>query len=86
MNFKTDKNLNWIVNIDEFEILMHLLSTNEAEFNKLIQKKIYLEVSEDKNGRNFEKLLGGYKYDYATKKLNHFDIIVDNIKENLKEQ
>jgi len=85
MNFKTDKNLNWIVNIDEFEILMHLLSTNEAEFNKLIQKKIYLEVSEDKNGRNFEKLLGGYKYDYATKKLNHFDIIVDDIKENLKE-
>lgn len=84
MTFSSDINLNWIVNIDEFEILMKILSENEEEFNKIIEKKIYLEVTEDKTGRNFEKLLAGHKYDYANKVLNHFNFLGDNLKNKLK--
>lgn len=84
MTFSSDINLNWIVNIDEFEILMKILSENEEEFNKIIEKRIYLEVTEDKTGRNFEKLLAGHKYDYANKVLNHFNFLGDNLKNKLK--
>ena len=85
MDFKTDKNLNWIVNIDEFEILMELLHNNEEKFNQIIQEKINLEVTQDKNGRNFGKILGGYKYNYTSKEINHFDKIMDYLKSKLKD-
>ena len=85
MDFKTDKNLNWIVNIDEFEILMELLHNNEEKFNQIIQEKINSEVTQDKNGRNFEKILGGYKYNYTSKEINHFDKIMDYLKSKLKD-
>lgn len=84
MQFDSNENLNWIVNIDEFEILMDTLCNNEEEFNQLIEKKIQLEVTHDKNGRNFEKILGGYKYNYTGKQINHFKRIAEQIKEKLK--
>ena len=84
MQFDSDKNLNWIINIDEFEILMDIMSNNEQKFNEIIEKKIELEVKQDKNGRSFEKLLGGYKYNYTGKQINHFEKIADKIKENLE--
>lgn len=39
MEFTSNKNLNWILNINEFENLMEILNKNESEFNKIIQKK-----------------------------------------------
>lgn len=83
MKFDSDKNLNWIVNIDEFEILIDTLSSNEEEFNKIIEKKIELEVTQDKDGRNFEKILGGYKYNYTENQINHFKEIAENMKKKL---
>ena len=58
---------------------------NEEKFNQIIQEKINLEVTQDKNGRNFEKILGGYKYNYTSKEINHFDKIMDYLKSKLKD-
>ena len=63
---------------------MDILSRDEEEFNKIIEKKIQLEVTQDKDGRNFEKILGGYKYNYTGKQINHFERIAEEIKEKLK--
>lgn len=82
--FNSDKDLNWIVNISHFEILMEILSTDEDKFDKIIENKIELEKNKDTNGRNFEKILGGYKYNYVSKEINHFDEIIKNIVEKLK--
>lgn len=84
MNYKTEKSLMWIVNIDEFEILMQILNVDEVKFNRIIQEKIYLEKTESKDGRNFEKLLRSQKYIYAGKILKHFDDIVDKFLKALK--
>lgn len=84
MNYKTDKSLMWIVNIDEFEVLMQILNCDETKFNRIIQEKIYLEKTESKNGRNFEKLLRGQECIYAGKVLNHFEDILDNFFKALK--
>lgn len=85
LNLKTDKALMWIVNIDEFEILMHILNSDERKFNRIIQEKIYLEKTESKNGRTFEKLLRGEKYAYAEKVLGHFNKIFQGFIKDLKE-
>lgn len=86
MNFKTEKALNWIVNIDEMEVLMQLLAKDEDEFDKIIEEKINLERTNDPNGRTIEKLLAGYEYDYAANKINHFDNIIEEFLEKLKEK
>lgn len=84
MEFKTEKALNWIVNIDEMEVLMQLLAEDENKFNDIIEKKIKLEREDDPNGRTIEKLLEGYKYDYVTNHINHFDNIMKDFLEKLK--
>lgn len=84
MKFDFDRNLNWIVNIDEFEILMEILNEDEEDFNKIIQKKIRLETTQAADGRNFEKLLSGRKYNYSANILNHFEKIVEILKERIK--
>ena len=84
MKFKYDKNSNWIVNIDEFEKLMDILSNDENEFNRIIEEKIYLEVKQDNNGRNFGKILSGYKNNYLNNNINHFKRITEEMLERLK--
>lgn len=84
MNFKTNKDLNWIVTIDEFEVLMDLLSKDEERFNDIINKKIDLEFKQDENGRGFEKLLYGMESDYVMKKIDHFHNLADKLKEKLQ--
>ena len=42
MKFKLDSALNWIVNIDEMEILMHTLSEDENKFFSSFAKNISL--------------------------------------------
>lgn len=84
MKFDSDRNLNWIINIDEFEILIDVLSNNEEQFNKIIEEKIQLEITQNKDGRNFEKILSGYKYNYTENQINHFEQIAEQIKEKLK--
>lgn len=83
MNFSSDIDLNWIVNIDEFEILIQKLSDDENDFNRIIQKKITLEKNKDKNGRNFETILKGYEYGYIHE-LNHFIRLGEELKNKLK--
>lgn len=83
MDFKSDIELNWIVNIDEIEILMSLLATNYKKFKEVIEQKIILEKRRDKNGRNFEKLLGGCTYDYTENNINHFERIGNDLKQKL---
>ena len=83
MNFKSDIALNWIVNIDEMEILMQLLNDNENKFNEVIEQKIELEKTYNPNGRNFEKILSGFKYDYVVNQINHFNKIADELKQKL---
>ena len=85
MKFQSEIALNWIVNIDEIEVLIHLLSNNEKKFNELIEQKIGLERTEDLNGRNFEKILAGFTYDYTVNKINHFDKLADELKQKLIE-
>jgi len=77
-NFNNDKDLMWIVNIDEFEILMQILNTDEIRFNKIIEEKINLEKTKDKNGRALSKLLGEIKNTYAEDILRHFDNVGEN--------
>ena len=84
MKFKYDRNLNWIVNIDEFEILMDILSNDEDEFNRIVEEKIHLEVKQDNNGRSLEKILSGCKNNYLNKKINHFKRITEEMLERLK--
>ena len=79
----SDIDLNWIVNIDEFEILIQKLSDDENDFNRIIQKKITLEKNKDKNGRNFETILKGYEYGYIHE-LNHFIRLGEELKNKLK--
>lgn len=84
MKFDSDITLNWIVNIDEFEILMEILNEDEENFNKIIKEKIELEVTEAKDGRNLEKLLGGRKYNYCTNVLKHFEEIGEFLKQKIE--
>lgn len=83
MKFNSDIDLNWIVNIDEFEILMQLLNEDENKFNQIIQKKIELEKNRDKNGRSFEKILKGEEYKYIHE-LNHFERLEKELKTKLE--
>lgn len=83
MKFNSDIDLNWILNIDEFEILMQILGEDEERFNKIIQEKINLEKNKDKNGRSFERLLKGCEYGYVNE-LNHFNRLGDELKDKLK--
>lgn len=83
--FNSPHYLNWIVTIDEFELLMEILSSNESEFNKLIERKIELEYNRDLNGRSFERLLAGKKYGYTMKELNYFEKNTNNIVKRLKQ-
>lgn len=69
---KKNKHLNWLINIDDFEKLFYLYSTNKNEFNLIIENKIKLEKTQDINGRNFRKLLINVKNDYLENKINHF--------------
>lgn len=85
MKFDSDENLNWIVNIDEFEILMDILCNNEDDFNAIIEKKIILEKTKDKKGRNIEMLLAGRKYNYTGKQINHFKNIAESIEKKISE-
>ena len=84
MKFESDIALNWIVNIDEMEILMHTLGEDENKFNSIIEEKIKLERDKDPNGRRLEILFAGYPYDYSTNKINHFLKLGDELKEKLK--
>ena len=84
MEFKSDSALNWIVNIDEMEILMHTLSEDENKFNSIIEEKIKLEKNKDPNGRRLEKLFAGYTYDYSINKINHFLKLGNDLKQKLK--
>lgn len=67
-----NKHLNWLINIDDFEKMFYLYSTNKNEFNLIIENKIKLEKIQDINGRNFRKLLINVKNDYLENKINHF--------------
>lgn len=84
MKFKLDSALNWIVNIDEMEILMHTLSEDENKFNSIIEEKIRLEKTKDPNGRRLEVLFAGYPYDYSTNKINHFLQLGNELRQKLK--
>jgi len=84
MQFKSDISLNWVVNIDEMEILMQILNKDENKFNSIIEEKINLEKSKDPNGRSLEKLFAGYTYDYSVNQINHFSKLADYLKEKLK--
>lgn len=84
MTFDSDIDLNWIVNIDEFEILMQKLGEDEDDFNRIIEEKISLERNKDKNGRSFERILKGYEYGYINE-LNHFNRLGDEFKNKFKE-
>ena len=56
IKFNSDKKLNWILNINEFEILMELLSKDENKFDELIEKKISLEYEDSKKGKSFRTI------------------------------
>ncbi len=68
--------LNWLIPIDDFEKLFIILSDNELEFNKIIEKKIKLEKEKYKNGRGFDTLLENYSNDYIFKHINKFDELI----------
>ena len=86
MTFPSEAALNWIVNIDEMEVLMYLLGNEKDKFNTIINKKINLERTKNPNGRNFEKLLKGNDFNYVNKKINHFNNIADELKQKLSEE
>lgn len=52
-----NKELYWLINISDFEILIYLLKNDYNKFKSTIEKKIELEITNDKNGRSFEKIL-----------------------------
>ena len=52
-----NKELYWLINISDFEILIYLLKNDYNKFKSTIEKKIKLEITNDKNGRSFEKIL-----------------------------
>lgn len=72
-----NQHLNWIVPINEFEKLFILLSENEEKFNSIIEEKIRLEETLDKNGRGFDKLLETYKNKYISEKIDYFHSILN---------
>lgn len=79
------KHLNWLINIDDFEKLFYLYSTNTNEFNLIIENKIKLEETQDMNGRNFRKLLINAKNDYIENKIDYFTSICEkNLNSMLK--
>lgn len=80
MEFISDVALNWIVDIDEMEILMEILSQNKEKFNNIIEEKINLEKSNANKGRSFETILKGYKYNYTLKQINHFEKLLKDLK------
>lgn len=86
VKLNSDWYLNWIMSIDEFEKLMFLLHKNEDTFNKLIIKKIKLEMENSSNGKSFDMILSDYKNDYIENKINYFQNIIRNDMELLKEQ
>lgn len=83
MTFPSDVELNWIVNIDEMEILLNILSTDYRKFKNIIEKKIYLEKNKENIGKSFMELLKGYTNDYTLNKINHFERISDELKQKL---
>ena len=75
--------LNWIVFIDDFEKLFEILSRDEEEFDRIINKKIDLEKNQSNNGRGFDMLLSSYKNDYICNKINYFEQILNKEKDLL---
>lgn len=78
-----DKELYWLVNISDFEKLVYLMQNNYDEFKKIIEKKIELEKTYDKNGRSFERILP-YENHYVKSKLDYFKNISNDIVEKLR--
>lgn len=84
INFTFDKNMNWVISISEFEILIDLLKCNEEKFNEIIEKKLVLDIKEQRYKKNIENLLEGYKCDYIENKINYRDLILEEIIRDLK--
>ena len=84
LNLKSPFELNWIVNIDDMEILMQILSDDEEMFNNLIERKIILENQEKFVDTSFETMIKGIKNDYTVNVLRHFNELEAYIRNNLK--
>ena len=79
-----EKELYWLINISDFEKLIYLMTNDYDEFKRVIEKKIYLEKTHDKNGRSFEKILPT-ENKYIKARLDYFKNISDNIIDKLKQ-
>jgi hypothetical protein len=64
-----------MANISEVEGLIYLMSKDESEFEKLIERKLILEKDNYNEGRSFAKLLDEFKVelDYTVNKLTYLD-------------
>lgn len=82
---KNQRELTWITSIEVFEKMIKLLSSDEKEFERLIDVKIHLEKIKYNKGRSLEKIFSNVENDYIKKEINHFNEIIDKIKEKIED-